>query len=71
MTSKQRHGAASKAARRRGELGHAEGDRTVGQAMGARRYLATRRVRQVRVNGRATDAAGRGYMHLSAQGRAT
>ena len=65
MTSKARYRATEGAARRRGGLHHAEGDRRVGQRFDARRDLATRRGGRAWINGREVGGADPRYMHLS------
>jgi hypothetical protein len=66
MTSNERHRAAERAARRRGGLHHATGDRRVGQAIKARHDLATRRAGRAWVNGRELGRADPRYPHLEA-----
>jgi hypothetical protein len=65
MTNTERYRAAAKAARRRGGLHRADGDRRVGQATEARRDLATRRVGRAWLNGRELGGTDPRYMHLS------
>ena len=65
MTSTERHRTATGAARRRGELHHADGDRRVGQIINARRQLATHRVGgRAWLNGREVGGAEPRYMQL-------
>jgi hypothetical protein len=54
-----------RAARRRGELHRADGDRRVGRAIEARRGLTTRRVGRAWINGREVGGAYPRYIHLS------
>ena len=62
MTGRERHGTATGAARRRGEMRHSAGDRRVGQIVKARRELATRRVGgHVWLNGREVGGADSRY----------
>jgi hypothetical protein len=63
VTNTQRVVAA--AARRRGDLHRADGDRQVGRAIAARRGLATRRVGRAWINGREVGGADPRYIHLS------
>ncbi len=64
MTSTDRHTAAG-AARRRGELHHADGDRRVGQNIKAKRALAGPRVGgRAWLNGREVGGADPRYTHL-------
>jgi hypothetical protein len=60
-----RHRAAAGAARRRGGLHRADGDRRVGRAIDARRDLATGRVGRAWINGREVGGADPRYIHLS------
>jgi hypothetical protein len=53
------------AARRRGELHRADGDRRVGRAIDARRGLATRGVGRAWINGREVGGTDSRYIHLS------
>jgi hypothetical protein len=57
--------AAVRAARRRGGLHRAEGNRQVGQAIGARSALATGRVGRAWINGREAGGTDPRYAHLS------
>jgi hypothetical protein len=57
--------AAAGAARRRGELHRADGDRRVGRAIEARRGLTTRRVGRAWINGREVGGADPRWIHLS------
>ena len=57
--------AAAGAARRRGDLHRAEGDRRVGRAIDVRRGLATSRVGRAWINGREVGGADPRYIHLS------
>jgi hypothetical protein len=67
MTSTERHRAETGAARRRGGLHHADGDRRVGQVIAARRELATRRVGgRAWLNGREVGGADSRYTQLEA-----
>jgi hypothetical protein len=67
MTSTERHRTATGAARRRGELHRADGDRRVGQIIKARRELATQRVGgRAWLNGREVGDADPRYTHLEA-----
>jgi len=66
MTSKERHRATEGAARRRGELHRAAGDRRVGRAIEARHDLATRRGGRAWLNGRELGGADPRYTHLEA-----
>ena len=63
MTSTQR--ATAGAARRRGDLHRADGDRRVGRAIDARRGLATRRGGRAWINGREVGGADPRHIHLS------
>jgi hypothetical protein len=59
MTSTERHRTETGAARRRGELHRADGDRRVGQIIKAKRALATQRVGgRAWLNGRELGGAG-------------
>ena len=64
MTSKERHDAAAKAARRRGGSHPAGGDRQVGRTIKAQRDLASRRGRGW-INGREVGGVDPRYIHLS------
>jgi len=66
MTSNERHHGAEGAARRRGGLHRADGDRRVGQAVKARHDLATRGVGRAWINGREVGGADPRYTHLEA-----
>jgi hypothetical protein len=66
MTSNERHRAAEGAARRRGGLHRADGDRRVGQAIKARDDLATRGVGRAWLNGREVGGTDPRYTHLEA-----
>jgi hypothetical protein len=66
MTSNERHRASEGAARRRGGLHRADGDRRVGQAIKARHDLATRGVGRAWLNGREVGGADPRYRHLDA-----
>ena len=66
MTSNERRGAAEEAARRRGGLHRAAGNRRVGRAIEARHDLATRGVGRVWLNGRELGGADPRYAHLEA-----
>jgi hypothetical protein len=66
MTSNERHRVAEAAARRRGGLHCAAGDRRVGQAVNARHDLATRGVGRAWLNGRELGGADPRYTHLEA-----
>ena len=57
--------AAAGAARRRGDLHHADGDRRVGRATDARRDLTNRRAGRAWINGREVGGADPRYIHLS------
>jgi hypothetical protein len=57
--------AAAEAARRRGDLHHADGDRRVGRAIDARRDLTNRRGGRAWINGREVGGADARYIHLS------
>jgi hypothetical protein len=57
--------AAAGAARRRGDLHHADGDRRVGRATDARRDLTNRRGGRAWINGREVGGADPRYIHLS------
>ena len=57
--------AAAGAARRRGDLHHADGDRRVGRAIDARRDLTNRRGGRAWINGREVGGADARYIHLS------
>jgi hypothetical protein len=57
--------AAAGAARRRGDLHHADGDRRVGRAIDARRDLTNRREGRAWINGREVGGADPRYIHLS------
>jgi hypothetical protein len=65
MTSTERQRTATPAARRRGEMNRADGDRRVGQTIKARRELATHRVGgRAWLNGREVGGADPRYMQL-------
>jgi hypothetical protein len=64
MTSTEQQAAAG-AARRRGDLHRADGDRTVGRAIDVRRRLASRRVGRSWINGREVGGIDPRYTHLS------
>jgi hypothetical protein len=66
MTSKERHRAAEGAARRRGELHRAAGDRRVGQAIKARHDLAPRGGGRAWLNGHELGGADPRSRHLEA-----
>jgi hypothetical protein len=66
MTSKARYRATEAAARRRGELHRAAGDRRVGRAIEARHELATRRGGRAWLNGRELGGGDPRYTHLEA-----
>jgi hypothetical protein len=66
MTSNERHRAAEGAARRRGGLHRADGDRRVGQAVRARHDLTTRGVGRAWLNGREVGGTDPRYTHLEA-----
>jgi hypothetical protein len=67
MTSTERYRTATEAARRRGGMHRAEGDRRVGQIIKARRELATRRAGgRAWLNGREIGGADPHYIHLEA-----
>ena len=66
MTNNERPRAAEGAARRRGGLHRADGDRRVGQAIKARDDLATRGVGRAWLNGREVGGADPRYTHLDA-----
>ena len=53
------------AARRRGDLHHAEGDRRVGRAIDDRRDLTNPRGGRAWINGREVGGADPRYIHLS------
>ena len=55
--------AAAQAARRRGDLHHADGDRRVGRAIDARRDLTNRRGGRA-INGREVGGKDPRYIHL-------
>jgi hypothetical protein len=63
MTSNERHRASEGAARRRGGLHRAAGDRRVGQAIKARHEVATRGVGRAWLNGRELGGADPRYTH--------
>ena len=65
MTSNDRHHAAEAAARRRGGLHRADGDRRVGQAIRARRGLAPRRDARARLGGREVSGQDRRFAYLA------
>ena len=65
MTSKERHRTETGAARRRGELHRADGDRRVGRIIKAKRELATQRVGgRAWLNGREVGGADPRYTYL-------
>ena len=64
MTRTEQRGATG-AARRRGDLHHADGDRRVGRAIDARRDLTNRREGRAWINGREVGGADPRYIHLS------
>jgi hypothetical protein len=64
VTSTQRW-ATARAARRRGDLHRADGDRRVGRAIDARRGLATRGVGRAWINGSEVGGTDPRYIHLS------
>jgi hypothetical protein len=66
MTSTERQRTATRAARRRGEVNRAGGDRRVGQAVDARHALASRGVGRAWLNGREVGGTAPRYMHLEA-----
>jgi hypothetical protein len=67
MTSTERHRRETEAAKRRGELHRADGDRRVGQVIKARRELASQRVGgRAWLNGREVGVADPRYTHLEA-----
>lgn len=67
MTSKERHRTETGAARRRGELHRADGDRRVGQIIKAKRELATKRVGgRAWLNGREVGGTDPRYTYLEA-----
>jgi hypothetical protein len=66
MTSNERHRAAEGAARRRGGLHRADGDRRVGRAVKARHDLASREVGRAWLNGREVGGADPRYARLEA-----
>jgi hypothetical protein len=66
MTSNERHRATEGAARRRGELHRAAGDRRVGQAIKVRHALASRGVGRAWLNGRELGGTDPRYTHLEA-----
>jgi hypothetical protein len=67
MTSRERHRTATAAAKRRGGLHRADGDRRVGQIIKARRELASQRVGgRAWLNGRELGGADPRYTHLEA-----
>jgi hypothetical protein len=66
MTSNERQRAAEAAARRRGGLHRADGDRRVEQAVKARHDMATRGVGRAWLNGREVGGADPRYSHLEA-----
>jgi len=65
MTSTDRHRAAQAAARRRGGLHRADGDRRVGQAITARRGVAPRRDPRGWQSGREFGGQDRRFAHLA------
>ena len=64
MTSTQQRATAG-AARRRGGLHRADGDRRVGRAIHAQRGFATRRVGRAWINGREVGGTDPRYIQLS------
>jgi hypothetical protein len=66
MTSTERQPTTTRAARRRGGLHRADGDRRVGQAVKARQDLAARGVGRAWLNGREVGGADPRYTHLDA-----
>jgi hypothetical protein len=67
MTSTERYRTAAEAARRRGGMHRAEGDRRVGQVIKARRELASQRVGgRAWLNGREVGGADPRYTQLEA-----
>ena len=67
MTSTERQRTATRAARRRGEMNRAGGDRRVGQTIKARRELAPRQVGgRAWLNGRELGGTDSRYMKLEA-----
>jgi hypothetical protein len=66
MTSKERHRAVEGAARRRGGLHRAVGDRRAGQAIKAQHDLATRGVGRAWLIVRQLGGADARYTHLEA-----
>jgi hypothetical protein len=66
MTSNERRRAAEGAARRRGGLHRADGDRRVGQAIKARDDLPARGVGRAWLNGREVGGTDPRYTHLEA-----
>ena len=64
MTSTRQRATAG-AARRRGDLHHADGDRRVGRAIDARRDLTNRRVGRAWINGREVGGTDPRYIQLS------
>jgi hypothetical protein len=66
MTSSERHRASEGAARRRGGLHRADGDRRVGRAIEAGHGLATRGVGRAWLNGRELGGTDPRYRHLEA-----
>ena len=67
MTSTERQRTATRAARRRGEMNRADGDRRVGQTIKASRELATHRVGgRAWLNGREVGGADPRYTQLEA-----
>jgi hypothetical protein len=67
MTSTERYRTAAEAARRRGGMHRADGDRRVGQVIKARRELASQRVGgRAWLNGREVGGADPRYTHLEA-----
>jgi hypothetical protein len=67
MTSTERYRTAAEAARRRGGMHRAEGDRRVGQVIKARRELASQRVGgRAWLNGREVGGADPRYAQLEA-----
>ena len=64
MTSTQQRATAG-AARRRGDLHRADGDRRVGRAIDARRGLAAHGVGRAWINGREVGGTDPRYIHLS------
>jgi hypothetical protein len=66
MTSNERHRAVEGAARRRGGVHRADGDRRAGQAIEARHHMSSRGVGRAWINGREVGGADPRYTHLEA-----